>query len=265
MQLAHRVSLAGVQLDSVDSRIIIKGIEEAAGKEAISAVSFGGRDGQYVTKRRRDTLDVTVKFALNVRRDSMQTRSEIFEKVNSWAAGGGWLEVNYKSNRRLYVICAQTPGAGDQWQRTNIYSITFRAYGVPYWREKTANTITKTNISSLNAQAETIKGSVRTVMDVEFKNTSGSTADTFSITTGGSTIAFSSLGLANNETLEIDHKNDGTLRIRIKNAGGTYRSAMDKRTPESADDLFVEPGTQNISMTSQKAGNLTVSHVGRFL
>ena len=39
MILAHRAALNGVQLDSLDSRINIKAIEEGAGKETISAVA----------------------------------------------------------------------------------------------------------------------------------------------------------------------------------------------------------------------------------
>lgn len=265
MQLAHRVSLNGQELDELDNRIIIKGIEEAAGKETFSAVSYGGRDGQRVTNHRRDTLDVTVKFALNIRRDQLQERSNIFELVNKWAANGGWLKVNYKAGRHVYVVCAQAPGAGDQWKRTNEYSITFRAFGVPYWQQEVESALRIQNISSLSNRAIGVDGSTQTVMNVEFRNTSGSTANTFSITASGKTFAFSDLGLANGETLVIDHTAEGVLRIRIKSSGGSYRSAFNKRTPESADELFISPGTIYVSMSSQRAGTLTVSYAGRFI
>lgn len=265
MRLAHRVSLNGQELDELDNRIIIKGIEEAAGKETISAVSYGGRDGQRITNHRRDTLEVTVKFGLNIRRDALQERSNVFETVNKWASKGGWLKVNYKAGRRIYVICAQAPGAGDQWKRTNEYSITFRAYGVPYWQQEAESALRLQNISSLTNRAIGVDGSADTVMNVEFKNTSGSTANTFSITVSGKTFAFTDLGLANGETLVIDHTEEGILRIRIKSTGGSYRSAYNKRTAESADELLISPGTVYVSMTSQRAGTLTVSHAGRYI
>ena len=49
MQLRHRVSLNGIQLDAQDSRILIKGIEEVAAKDQISTVSLWGADGSRVT------------------------------------------------------------------------------------------------------------------------------------------------------------------------------------------------------------------------
>ena len=52
MQLMRRAALDGVQLDSLDDRIIIQSIEPAAGKDTLSAVSLGGADGTWpdVTK-----------------------------------------------------------------------------------------------------------------------------------------------------------------------------------------------------------------------
>lgn len=265
MRLAHRVSLNGQELDEIDSRIIIKGIEEAAGKETVSAVSYGSRDGQRVTNHRRDYVEVSVSFSLNIRRDQMQERSDIFEKVNRWAAGGGWLKVNYKSGRRIYVMCYQAPGAGDQWKRMNEYTITFRAYGVPYWQQETESIVRIQNISSLSNRVVGVEGSARTVMNAEFKNTSGSTADTFSLTAAGNTFAFTGLGLGNGETLVIDHTAEGVLRIRIRSTGGSYRSVYSKRTVNSADELFLSPGTNYVSMSSQRAGTLTISYAGRFI
>ena len=58
MQLRHRVSLNGIQLDAQDSRILIKGIEEVAAKDQISTVSLWGADGSRVTGQHRDSLDV---------------------------------------------------------------------------------------------------------------------------------------------------------------------------------------------------------------
>ena len=46
MILARRVALNGVQLDSLDNRILISAIDEAAGRDNISAVSLGAGDGQ---------------------------------------------------------------------------------------------------------------------------------------------------------------------------------------------------------------------------
>ena len=65
MILSKRVALDGVQLDSVDSRILIQRVETAAGKETIDAASLWGGSGSRVTGIHRDSLDVVVSFSIN--------------------------------------------------------------------------------------------------------------------------------------------------------------------------------------------------------
>lgn len=262
MRLSHRVALNGIELDSIDNRILIQGIEEGTGKEQISAVSLFGGVGQRITNRHRDTLEVAVRFSIRQKKNDMQARSDIFEKVNAWAAPGGWLTVNYKAGRRLRVVCAQFPEAKDQWDWTATYTITFRAYTVPYWQQAGANRLTATG-SSITRQMG-VGGSADTVLDIAFHNTSGATCDTFKVQAGASMMELRGLGLANGETLHIDHTDDGVLRIRIQN-GSTYRSALDKRTTASSDDLWVSPSSVAVIMTAQRTGTLTMSCAGRFV
>ena len=261
MVLSHRVALNGVQLDSVDSRILVQGVDEAAGKDQISAVSLFGGVGQRVTNRHRDYLDVTVRFSLKIHKNDMQARSVVFEAVTAWAAEGGWLTVNYKADRRLRVVCAQFPAAGDQWNWTGVYAIVFRAYAIPYWQQAEPDRVTAAG-SRITKQIG-VAGSVKTVLDLSFTNTSGAACATFTVSAGGSVISLSNLGLANGETLHIGHTEDGLLRIRIQN-GSSYRSALDKRTAESSDDLWVSPGAVTVNVTAQRTGTLAISCAGRF-
>lgn len=263
MQLSRRVSLNDVQLDEIDSRIIVAGIEEEAPRLNFSAVSRFGAAGQRVTSRHRDTLDVTVKFAIRVTRRNLEARSELFEKVAGWAAGGGWLKVNYKPNRRLRVVCTALPAAGDQADWDTEYEITFRAYGVPYWRQATPATLTVASTKSMSRVME-IAGTTDSVLEVSFTNISGMEINTLSVETAKSRFDFKSLGLKADETLSIDHTAEGLLRIRIKSAAGVWRSALAKRTTDSADELVVSPGMATIGLTAQRAGKVTLSCYGRF-
>ena len=266
MQLKHRVALDGVELDSIDYRIMIQKIEVADGKENISTVSLFGGSGSRVTNIHRDCLDITVKFTIRLRKTEMAAREEILEKVNAWAFAGGWLTTNYKENRKIKVFRAQAAGAGDPWNWTKEYAIVFRACGVPYFQEKNAETAMFTNVSSKNITFG-VNGSEKSVLDVQFKNTSGSTINSFTISTGEASMTFSSLGLANGETLVIDHHDTGKkniLRIRIRSTAGVYRSAMAKRTSGSGNELTISPGTHTVAMTAGGAGTITVSCNGRF-
>lgn len=259
MILAHRVALNGVQLDEVDSRIIIKGIDEAAGKETISAASPAFGCGQRVTNRHRDTLDLTVKFALCLRTTELQERSNVFEAVNRWAANGGTLTVNYKANRRLNVVCTQCPGAGDQYERTSVYSITFRAYGIPYWEEETPRNAGTGTAASASCSID-VGGSAETVADVTLYNRSGMTINNVTINAAGKVMTFNSLGMGWSEALTISHTSDGLLRIRVGS-----RSAMQFRTIGSANDLTVLPGVRSFSFSADRACQMAVSVRGRFV
>jgi len=270
MELKRRVALNGEQLDGVHAAVVIRSVEPADGKESISAVSAAAGYGQRITGYRRENVDMVVKFAINIRKNDMERRAAVLEAVNAWAAqaarerGGAYLTVNYKPDRRLHVVLAQAPGEGSLWDWTKDFTITFRAYGVPYWEQETARSVVcggSTNSGNTNM---TVDGSAGTQADVQILNTSGMTISTVTATVNGQTMTFNNIGLGGNETLVIDH-NDGLVRIRIRSAGGAYRSVMDKRSSSSANDFRVMPGTCNCSFTAQRACRMTVSWRARFL
>ena len=266
MQLRHRVALDGVQLDEVDSRIMIQRIETGDGKENITTVSLMDGNGSRVTNMHRESIDITVKFCIRLKKRSMEEREEVLEKANAWALGGGWLTASTKSNRRIRVFRAQAAGAGDPWEWTKVYAIAFRACGVPYWQESNPVQVVRQNTSSETMQL-VVNGSEKSVLEASFRNTSGSTCNTLSINTGESLMDFEDLGLADGETLEIDHEDTGKrcdLRLRIKNASGVYRSARAMRKTNSSNELTVLPGTHNIVFAAQRAGTITVISRGRF-
>jgi hypothetical protein len=171
----------------------------------------------------------------------------------------GWLTVNYAIGRRMYVDKTIISAPGDIRNWTDEYTITFRAYNVPFWQDDTPVSIYRTAYSG-GALTIFVPGAFQTVADVQFTNTSGSILDTFSIVVGGNMINFTDLGIANNEALKITHGTDGLLKIM---AGST--SAYDKRTAGSADDLYCNPGPTNVSVVTQRVGNLKVSICGRYI
>ena len=266
MQLKRRAALNGAQLDALDARILIQSIEPQAGKEQVNTAALWGADGSRVTAQHREYLDVIIKFSLDIRGDDYTERSEILEKVNGWAAGGGILTLSTKPGRKLVVVAQQLPGDGDALAWTNRFAITLRAYGVPYWQEAIGNTLQVENADSCNRQFE-VPGNVRSTLNAEFTNTSGSTINTFTIRSGDAMIKLADLGLANNETLVINHADDGArklLLIRSKETGGTAGGAMNKRTADSSDDLWTVPGAIRVRMSAGGTGSLLVTAAGRY-
>ena len=258
MILSRRIALGGVQLDTLHERIVIRSIDTGTLKESVNAVNRMGGFGQRVTGQHIETMDVVVKFAIDVPMTNMALRRSVWEDVIAWALRCGWLTVNFMPDRRIYVDKAILPGSGDLREWTEDFTITFRAYNVPFWQDVNPNAVAERGVSSW-AGTLGVPGHLRTVADVTFKNTSGSAMTSFSITCGGSTLSLADISLANNADLVISHGTDGLLRIT---AGGT--SVYNKLTAASADDLYMNPGTAAISMTAGKAGNVTVSCYGRY-
>ena len=141
MILTRRAALNGVWLDEIDSRIVISGIEPGDGKENITAVDSAAGYGQRITARWRQTMDIVIRFRmLEHGKDvtGLTERALLLERVNTWAANGGYLTLNYKPNRRVNVILAQPPGEGSLWDYTKEFQLTFRAFEAPYWEEESA-------------------------------------------------------------------------------------------------------------------------------
>ena len=257
MELAHRVALNGVQLDDIDPRINIKGVEENAGKETITGTATAAGSGQRITARRRDTLDIVVKFSMLIEYNDMPGRTELLEKVIASAAAGGFLTLNYKPNRRIGVVLAQAPGAGDLYDWTSVYSLTFRAYAVPYWEEETPRAAA-TRAGASGFCSMEVAGSAETVADITLRNASGMTINNVTINAAGKLMTFQGLSMSGSESLMISHS-DGLLVLRVGS-----RSAMSMRTPGSADDLRVMPGMRNFSFSADRACVMTVACRGRF-
>lgn len=265
MILAHRVALNGVELDELDERINIKSVEGGAGKMSISAQATAGGSGQRITGWHRDTMDVIVKFSMTIMPEELEARNAVLEKINAWAAEGGYLTVNYKANRRVFVECVQAPGEGDLYEWTTVYSITFRAYAVPYWEE--AAEVSRTSaVGSAEGVSMDVAGSAETEADITLQNMSGMIINNVTVRAGDSVISFTGLGLEGNERLVIRHEIIGRKKLlRILIAGGAERSVLAKRTQESSDDLAVKPGTRAFSFSADRACQMTVGVRGRFV
>lgn len=257
MILSRRIALGGVQLDSLHSRIVIQGIDTGVPKESINAVNRMGGSGQRVTGQHWETMDVAVSFGIDIPKTSMALRRSVWDSVMAWARPGGWLTVGHMPGRRLYVDKAILPGSGDMRDWTESYSITFRAYNVPFWQDETATAVTET-VSGTGSLSLTVPGTAEAPLDLSLKNTSGSSMDGFSVSAGGGTITLAGIALASGSTVTISHGTDGLLRI-MKGSTSIY----DKYT--GADDLMLSPGARTVSVTASGACQVTASVYGRWV
>ena len=257
MILTRRCSLAGVQLDELDPRIVIRSIEPGTPRENVQAVNRMGYAGQRMTGQHWESLEAKVTYAIDIPKRNLAERREVIQMVNAWAMTKGYLRMTGMTDKRLYVDKVTLPDTGDLWDWTAEYTISFFAYNVPFWQDNTAASMS-TGTSAGTSKTIEVGGNVKTVLNATFQNKSGKTITRFSISAGGNTISLTGLTLSGNGKIEISHGNDGLLRITADGA-----NVYSKYT--GSDDLYVNPGSQAVSFTADRAGVLTVSCYGRWI
>ena len=257
MILSRRVALGGFQLDEIHERIVIQSVNPGTTEENVQTVSRMGGVGQRVTGAHWEKLEAMVEFGIDIPKRDLAGRREVFEAVKQWALRRGWLTTNEMPGRRMYVDRVVLPSGGDLWNWTDSMAITFRALNVPFWQDETPGMVTENLITNGSVSID-VGGNVTGVLDADFTNRSGQAINRLSITAGGNTLEFANLALGGSDTLSISHGTDGLLRIT---AGGV--SVLNKRT--GADDLYVSPGSNIVTVAAERAGALTVRNWGRWI
>lgn len=256
MILRHRAALNGVQLETLDPRILVTGISELAPSMNVNTTPRWGM-GTNLTKNVPASLDVQVKFSIRIKKQDQAGRAEVFSMVNGWAAGGGYLTVSHREGKRIRVSCNGITAFDDPVKWTTEYTITFRAYEAPYWED--AREWSDTFTGSSIAARVIARGNLPTVADMYIRNDGSSSISSLTITANGKTMAFSSLSLAAGHTLAIEHDEHGFLTIKD---GST--SKMSARTLSSVDDIELVPGPNEITVSSSRQMTVEVRHRGRW-
>jgi hypothetical protein len=262
MRTRISIALNGIELHSIDTAIVLQGADEPAASWNITAGNRAGNAGQHVNSVEKRYRDVVVSFAIAEKRDLIR-RSDIIQRVCAWAAAGGDLTVSYRDRQKLRVICQQLPAVKTLTKWAESYSITFRAYDIPFWQSMDRESVTISAGTSGSATLS-LKESAGGKLSFEATNGSGSTVDAVSVTANGKSLIFASLGLANGEKLIVDYDEKDIQRIRIKNISNVYRSALAKRTTASNDDVLLKYGANTISVTSGAALSWNLYTYGRW-
>lgn len=269
MQLSRRVALDGVQLDEQHAQIAIQSIQSLAPKgNAGSAAARYGWSGSRRTGGHRESMDVVVGFSIILKKGMAEEREAALEAVNAWtgiARSGAWLTTNMKPGRRIRVYLEEPAAMGDpRSDPQKTMSIRFRAYGVPNWQDTEPRSVTLAGGNTGSGSLE-VGGNAPTCAEIRMQNISGQTMNWAEATVGTRRIRTEDVGLGAGETLIIDHDAEGLIRIRIENGYGVSRSVMHKRTAESADDYWVNPGMAAVSFRSERACLVTALARGRYL
>ena len=256
MILSRRASLGNVMLDELHETILIQKMEPGIAQQSINATDRMGGFGQRVTGEHWSSIDAKVSFTIMLYKHDMELRRQVFDTVIAWAKANQWLEFSNMPDRHLYVDKVILPDSGDLFKQEAEYTITFRAYNVPFWQQIKPNTANVKNITEGSTQIE-VGGTAPSVLDISFRNISGKTIQNISINAAGKRMVLNDVNLGASETLKVTHGTDGLLKITAgsRNVYGIYTGD---------DDLLVEPGMRTVSISATRAGELTVTNYGRF-
>ena len=257
MILNKRAALGGAQLDEVDPYIVIRGIDPGTPSENLTSVERMGGAGSRVTGDHFGVLEIKITFGIDIPKTFPEERRRVYDAAVAWARRKGWLTVSQMPDRRAYVDKVLFENPGDMRDWTHDYTFTFRCYGVPFWQDETPAQAVAGSITNGSVSIE-VPGTAPTVLEATFRNISGQNIANVSISASGNTITLTGVNLGANQVLTIDHGTDGLLRIRKGNTS-VYQLYT------GADDLYVNPGTVNVSVTASRACELTVRAYGRYV
>lgn len=254
----YRVSLDGYNLDAIAPEIMILDVAYTVPPFAQQMSTLPGRDGQIPHGRfTLQTAGVTVTIEIHTQ--DIRRRQEVAEQVRRWAMKGGKLRVNSRPHEFLRVRCDRPPVVPSDLKWTGKITVGFAADEIVYWMDEDAQ---KVSVQPGKSAALYVPGSAYdTPVSVEVQNNSGQTVNTMSVTAGDTVFSFANLALASGQALTIGYDETDILYIR---AGEV--SKMNKRTPESSDELRIRQNEHvNVSVTADAAVTAVFTARGRSL
>lgn len=241
----YEAYMDGEALSAVDPSLLILDIHHNDPGLQIKKNALGGRDGAVVTGRYLEKASVTISFA--IREYNIANRQAVCSRVIKWAKGTV-LKTNDRTGQMLYCICDDYPVINSAMAWTDPLSITFSAYGIPYWQEEFAKTATLTDTSENDTLF--VPGSA----DMAFVNvdiTAGAAVSSLTVGCGETAIELTGLALSDGDVVSIAYDQNGLMSIKKGNT-----SLLNKRTAASSDDLIAVCGEENeISITA--SGSVT--------
>lgn len=257
MRTRYLVGLDGVELSSIAPEIIVTDITHNAPVREVRASDIAGRNGKLYTRTVTSSTGVTVSFEIHT--PDVRRRAALMEEVQRWSMPGGVLTTSDRPDRVLRVVCESPPTVGSAQKWTGVCSIGFVAYAVPFWEDETPRFV---SITGNGSKSLFVPGFAAPAgVEAKVTNTGSSAISSVTLTAGETSMTFAGVALEAGQTMTISHDTRGLLTARID---GT--SVLDKRTPESSDELELDPGKHaTLSVTTDGTASTTFEVRGRYV
>ena len=254
-------ALRGLDPRDLDPAVVLLDVREHAPRVDLAALPIAGRDGSRLTRRRVDSLSVSLDFELH--ETAPDRRKHLCRALARWAMPGGFLTLGDRPGQRLRVTCDAPPVIPSALGWTQPVTVTLTAHDAPWWEDE------QPVAARLTAAAGTASlrpaGDLPTPLEASLLCAGDAPVDTVTLACRGGRIRLTGLALAPGETLTLDHDDRALIRLTLSGAGGE-RSVLPLRDPASDDELWLSPQSSNeIAFTADGAVRAVFSARGRWL
>lgn len=253
MTTLHDCALGGVTLSSLDESICVTDvIEEAPVYRAAFASAWG--EGQQLLSRRRESLSVTVRFA--VHETDPVRRKQVLGSIRAWAEKAGMLTLPDRPGQQLAVFCAALPELSAQDMPATL-TLRFTSLHCPWWVSAAAVTFTDTKVMALEVPGN---APVDAPVEAVVFNKGIDTIDRLTLMCGMTEIVFEGITFPAGSCFSLMY-HEGTLLAWIDG-----ESVLHCRTANSSDDLLAPCGKITTAyVTGDELLQTTFAVRGRFL
>lgn len=258
MTSRYRISVGGVQMDTLDKDLLILDIQHSQPDRNPKKQTTANLDGYDISDTYIGQRTVTVTFELHIY--DTEKRNAACQKVNAWAQNGGVLIASDRKDQQLQnVICEQFADIASAKNWTDPLTLVFTTTSNPNWVSTTAKTKTLTGKGARGTLVlDGNTGSAR--VGVEVSSTEKITS--LLIGCGSTSLKLTGLNIPAGQQVIVDYVKNRYLRIT---GGGA--SLMNKLDPNASSDLLLaECGkTSQISVTSNAKVNAVFTARGCWL
>jgi len=236
------VTLNGISLESIHPAILITDVQYPPVAYERESISIVNRDGARIHRSYKEKSEVTISFM--IREYDVYNRQLICQDICKWAMDGGRLMTNDRPLQFLDCIVDSFPAVESTKGWTEELTITFAAYGIPYWQDLIQTELKPTAGSTSVLISGKVPGnSPWALVDVDITPSDTLTRIEIVISSTKHNLSqqkfvLSGMSVPANQTVTISHDENGVVRI--------YRNSYNLlRFQEGKDDLIAKCGILN--------------------
>jgi hypothetical protein len=249
------VFLNSVALRDVDPKIIAIYAEDSAPEDELTESSVARLPGRNIAFKKRPSLNVTISFKVR-ELYNLNTRMDVINAVNRWAAKGGSLALSYRPGQTLNVALIQPATPGNIRDYNAEFKLVFTSDGCPYFTDASApnRQIAGSSVSTTFV----LTGTAPSPVDAAIYFIKAATY--LNITVGHTSIRLSGLSLPAGAYVTITHDDTGVADIMYGSV-----SLFPFLTDDSGDCLLTEGSVTDLSFDTDGDVEITFKSFGRYL